>query len=291
MILFVHLLQPALADLVDTDGDGVCDTEDLCLGDDATGDADLDGLCADRELELGLSDLVPDSDRDGVPDGLEVREGLDPLDDDTDDDGLLDGTELDLGLFADIFDSDFDGLSDGLEVGLDAPQGSGTDLSVFVPDADPSTWTDPRLSDTDGGGADDGLEDLDGNGRVDPGERDPLDPADDFAESPDSDGDGLTDELEAVLGTDPDDPDSDGDGVSDGIDGSADSDGDGLIDALDVDSDDDGLPDGLEDLDGDGLVGPGETDPKRADRLRGGGLGCATSWGMPHWPRWLARRR
>ena len=75
----------------------------------------------------------------------------------------------------------------------------------------------------------------------------------------DQDGDGLVDEVEAELGTDPLDPDSDGVGLSDGVEtnyGEAiDTDGDGLIDALDSDSDADGVPDsaeGIVDTDGDG---------------------------------------
>jgi hypothetical protein len=55
----------------------------------------------------------------------------------------------------------------------------------------------------------------------------------------DSDGDGLSDAAEAVLGTDPDNVDSDGDGLADGADGSVplaalpggvDTDGDGFVD-------------------------------------------------------------
>jgi hypothetical protein len=64
----------------------------------------------------------------------------------------------------------------------------------------------------------------------------------------DSDGDGLWDDQEALLGTDPFDADSDDDGVPDGAEVAfaEDSDGDGLINALDPDSDDDGLFDGTE---------------------------------------------
>jgi hypothetical protein len=91
----------------------------------------------------------------------------------------------------------------------------------------------------------DGTEDTNHNGRVDADERDPNDPADDVAAPPaDSDDDGLTDDEEADIGTDPNDADSDDDGVGDGDEAGAsggDSDGDGDINALDPDSDDDGL--------------------------------------------------
>ncbi len=92
----------------------------------------------------------------------------------------------------------------------------------------------------------------------------------------DTDGDGLTDEEEAVLGTDPNDPDSDDDGLNDGDEVDVygtnplddDSDDDGLndgdelnvhnTDPLDSDSDDDGLNDGDE-------VNTYNTDPNDAD--------------------------
>lgn len=53
----------------------------------------------------------------------------------------------------------------------------------------------------------------------------------------DLDGDGLSDAIEALLGTNPND----------------------------LDSDDDGIPDGTEDANHDGVVGPGETNPANAD--------------------------
>ncbi|MEO8901605.1 MAG: isopeptide-forming domain-containing fimbrial protein [Polyangiaceae bacterium] len=64
----------------------------------------------------------------------------------------------------------------------------------------------------------------------------------------DSDGDGIPDDVEIAIGTDPHDADSDDDGVPDGQekDAGLDTDGDGLINALDPDSDNDGLFDGTE---------------------------------------------
>lgn len=76
----------------------------------------------------------------------------------------------------------------------------------------------------------------------------------------DADGDGLSDDVELALGTDPELTDTDGDGIPDydETDGgtAVDTDLDGTIDALDLDSDDDGLSDEQEstgDPDGDGV--------------------------------------
>ena len=127
-----------------------------------------------------------DTDGDGIPDDIEDTSGtcLNSADDDSDDDGILDGNE-DLNQngiweeaegetnFCDA-DTDDDLILDGTEIGLTAPQGSGTDLGVFVADADGGTTTNPLKPDTDGDGVDDGVEDANQNGAVDDGETDPL---------------------------------------------------------------------------------------------------------------------
>ncbi len=74
----------------------------------------------------------------------------------------------------------------------------------------------------------------------------------------DSDGDGLTDEEEDQLGTDPNNPDTDGDGINDG-----DEVNDTGTDPNDDDSDDDGLTDGDE-------VNNTGTDPNNPDTDGGG---------------------
>lgn len=78
----------------------------------------------------------------------------------------------------------------------------------------------------------------------------------------DTDGDGLTDALEAFYGTDAHNPDTDGDGLSDG-----DEIGTYLTDPLNPDTDDDGLTDGDE-------VGRTGTDPLATD-TDGDGVGDA----------------
>ncbi|WP_228559412.1 MULTISPECIES: Ig-like domain-containing protein [Myxococcus] len=76
----------------------------------------------------------------------------------------------------------------------------------------------------------------------------------------DTDGDGLTDAEEVVLGTDPTNPDTDGDGLPDGIEVNT-----AGTDPLDDDSDDDGILDGNEDANHNGIVDDGETDPNNWD--------------------------
>lgn len=134
-------------------------------------------------------ELYDDFDGDGANDLQEVREGLDPLDRDTDDDGLIDGPDgfgdADGDTLIDALecDADGDGLEDGLEAGMTAATADAdTNMSAgcFREDADGGATTTSHVeADTDSGGIDDGSEDANRNGRVDPGEGDPNDPADD----------------------------------------------------------------------------------------------------------------
>ncbi len=284
----------------DSDGDGLLDGVELYadyargpsspLEADSDGDGRLDGeedRDGDGVTDAGETDpTLPDSDGDGLLDGEEDLDGdgvwepeegeTDPANPDSDGDGLSDGEERgSYGTDPLDPDSDGDGLSDALELGREG-------------DADPASRTDPTLADSDGDGLLDGQEDLDGDGaqgehETHPGDADsdgggvsdgvelllngtdPLDPSDDSIQ--DSDGDGLDDALEAVLGTDPHDPDTDGDGLWDGLELGLVGDHDPLstTDPLDPDSDDDGLSDSLEDANGDGAVGSREVDPTRAD--------------------------
>ena len=293
----------------DSDDDGVVDGQDGVVDDDG------DGLI-DRTLDTdgdGQRDpFDPDSDGDGLLDGTETGVTLatagpgtntasanfradedpvtttDPRDPDTDDDGLLDGTEDDnrngraepWETDARALDTDQDGIQDGTELGLVLPEGDGTDRVVFRPDADPSSTTDPRDRDSDDDDLVDGGangEDVDRNGRVDPGETDPNDA--------DSDDDGLADGVEVlVYGTDPNRPDSDDDGLLDGLEVGvtvptadtrmevfvADLDPTTTTNPLSVNSDGDGdaghpCEDGDEDANHNGRVDLGESDPERFD--------------------------
>ncbi len=139
---------------------------------------------------LGGSDAAPgdspDTDGDGLSDDEEIRLGLNPRDADSDDDGLsdledgLDDADGDGVINALDADSDNDGILDGTEAGrIQGVRGTSLAAGRFVADTDPRTRTDRTLADSDGGGTPDGDEDLNHNGRVDPGETDPLDPSDD----------------------------------------------------------------------------------------------------------------
>ncbi|MFO0755399.1 MAG: MopE-related protein [Byssovorax sp.] len=219
--------------------------------------AEVCGNAVDEDCDGALDNGCVDSDGDGLFDPVEKALGLDPTDPDSDDDGVLDGDEPDFdkdtdgdGLINALDpDSDNDGLFDGTELGLGCDH-AGTDAAKHHcrPDADQgATKTDPLAYDTDKGGVSDGSEDGNLNGKVDPGELDPQEASDD-ANNVDADKDGLSDGLEAFLGTNPGDIDSDDDGWPDGEEAnpSDDTDGDGLINLLDVDSDNDALPDGQE---------------------------------------------
>jgi VWFA-related protein len=123
-----------------------------------------------------------DSDNDGLIDEVEAGSSTNPNDADTDDDGILDGMEdadhdgvLDAGESDPRnADSDRDGIQDGTEIGrTSADIGPGTDPGFFIPDADPSTTTNPLDNDSDDDGILDGEEDANHNGKRDAGETDP----------------------------------------------------------------------------------------------------------------------
>lgn len=146
----------------DTDGDGLGDADEYLVyqTEPHNHDSDSDGLWDADAIALGLFGFFPDSDVDSLVDHAEVLRGTDPLLYDTDGDSLFDGHEA----WSDplVADTDGDTLTDG---------------------AEGSTGTLPYLRDTDHGGAsdsdevsritnplvpaDDGVLDLDGDGRND----------------------------------------------------------------------------------------------------------------------------
>ena len=248
----------AADDLMDSDNDGITNYYEAQLGtnpfapdtdgdwlSDGEEDADGDGIW---EPEDGETDPVdPDSDDDGLPDGWETLVyHTDPFVEDSDGDGLTDGEEHTLRMTLydcidpNLADSDKDGVADGDEAADDA-------------------GSDPCIPDTDGDGLLDVSELFDGTDATD---------ADDAAS--DGDGDGLSDQYEAVVSkTDPTDADTDGDNLDDAEDLLPLTDG-FATDPLDADTDDDGILDGNEGgvQTEDGLSGG--TDPSLADTDKDG---------------------
>ncbi|UQA57846.1 thrombospondin type 3 repeat-containing protein [Polyangium aurulentum] len=226
--------QVASTNICDANGNAMCDAlpgepmEETCNGIDDNCDGMVDEPCMDK-------------DGDGLSDAQETMYGSHPEDSDSDDDGVSDPEEIDPGGDADKDgkpniadeDSDNDGLFDGTELGKDC-SAEGTDPAAdkCIPDADPTTTTEPLNPDTDGGGEADGNEDGNHDGALNAGERDPNFATDDILppEPPaDRDNDGIEDEADPC----PDVPDPD---LT-----PADTDHDALGDACDGDIDGDGL--------------------------------------------------
>jgi len=207
----------------DTDGDGLLDGDET-FGDGTHGDTD--GFVSSAKYL--------DADFDGMSDAWEVSYNLDPGASnnatlDGDGDGLDNLSEFNLGTNPAAVDTDGDGLSDAIE-------------SSILASIDPNNfyYLDPTNADTDGDGINDGddsddgdtlsnleelalgtdlnLADTDADGVFDDVEVDiGTDPtiSNDFANT-DSDGDGLSDLFELNFGTDPNDADTNGNGMNDG---------------------------------------------------------------------------
>ncbi len=167
----------------------------------AVRDADEDGWTDRAEAYVPTDPLDADTDDDGLDDGEDAA----PTDADRDDDALPDGDDPG----PNDADTDRDGIPDGVERGVIASVDAGVSDEARIPyqgtdgtpafDLDPTTTTDPERADTDRDGLEDGVEDANRNGRVDPGESDPTDPADPpDAPGPDptGPGDGSTPNVE-----------------------------------------------------------------------------------------------
>jgi hypothetical protein len=251
-------------------------------------DNDGDGLLNSEEATLGTDPDDADSDGDGTSDGAEVGPDLNsPVD--TDGDGNINALE------SSIVDSDSDGVMDQIDVANTDPcLPNANSAACLAADNDgdgltnaqeDGVGTDRNDADTDGDGANDGVEtggnvnaplDTDADGSpnalessVTDTDGDGLPNQNDFANTDacvpngnsapclalDNDGDGLTNGQEDAVGTDRDDSDTDGDGVNDATEVGANV-------AIPTDTDDDGIPDVAEagDSDGDGVANANDTD-------------------------------
>jgi hypothetical protein len=88
-----------LTQLTDRNANGLPDVVENALraagvSADPDADSDGDGLTNLEEYCLGTDPMKADTDGDGIPDGEEVRLGLNPLSADTDGDGFSDSEEL-----------------------------------------------------------------------------------------------------------------------------------------------------------------------------------------------------
>ena len=205
-----------------------------------------------------------DTDQDGLDDALELVSGTDPMDQDSDDDGLSDGEEvLGIGGVGGITldplnrDSDADGVLDGTELGRDywwqgIPWNNvlGTNMAIFIPDADPTSTTNPLDDDSDDDGLRDGEEDMNADGAYAGQELDPN--------NFDSDGDSLSDGLELGLVA----PNGVGTNMNFFV---SDSDPLTTTNPRRRDTDGGGLHDNIEDWNKNGAIDAGETDPRDAN--------------------------
>ncbi|UCF10023.1 MAG: hypothetical protein JSW65_08180, partial [Candidatus Bipolaricaulota bacterium] len=327
----------------DSDGDGLLDGEEVQLGTSRFDwDSDDDGLSDREELEIYFTNpLVADTDGDGADNVITARDPAfsdgahpallghagapiaclsdceeafsattmggfignpldetDPLQLDTDGDGINDDIEFNPGCnegvggpgtgaalfdgFANSFDSDADGLRDSEDAFADVFAATGTNLTPMT-----RSWFDyPETPPPVPGGAKaagDGVNDGEIN--------------DDLVSclcDDDSDGDGLLDGQEHMIGTDPYDWDTDDDGRNDGDELT----GGGPIpsDPADFDTDDDGLGDGVEvfganptnpvnaDTDSDGLPDGGQATPSAVAGIDGSGTSPLCTSGVPSHP-------
>ena len=261
------------AGFFDSDGDLLKDNEEPMYGtdqEDVDTDDDLfpDGVEVrfwhsnsqdapewdrDRRMPLGDADrdglpniLDPDSDNDGLLDGWEAENDMDPANPHTFPMLLPDRYQYYPFFSGDLRDVDGDGMPDNWEAGVDVDDPWGD------PDNDRVSNVGEYLNGTDPRGPDELYGGI-------PTKRD-------------EDHDDVVDELELVLGLDPNRADTDGDGLTDGLEiylyrsspFDPDTDGDGLLDGDEVRI---GSSPVMEDTDGDGLSDSEEvtTDPTIPD--------------------------
>ena len=246
--------QEAAACFIDTDGDGISNRDDI--------DSDNDGIPDD--VEILTASNGGDTDGDGIPDHLDLDSDNDGIPDlveaggmDSNGDGIVDDA-----CNTAACDVDGDGLMDSADAVDDTANANptigtaGTTLPITDTDGDGNP--DFQDLDSDNDGINDiveaGIPDTDNDGLVDD-----LNP--DGTLASDTDGDGYTDTLDPNDNTTPGTGDGTGTPVT-----PADTDEDGTPDFQDLDSDNDGINDIVEsgnaaaDADGDGIADNPTTD-------------------------------
>lgn len=301
--------EPFAADCGDNDGDGLLNSTEDTNGNGVHDEGETDPNNPDTDGD-NLEDGEEDANLNGVQDVGETDplDKCDPkntspdcdfdndgivnaIDDDDDNDGVADTEDVDV--FNPLSDSDFDTISDSLETanGSDPLDSCSPDNTIFactgtdndgdgffegIPNTDPNYDTndadacEPSNASPTCDFDNDGIinqqdDDDDNDGVLDVDDIDPIDP------NSDSDGDGLSDDLETGnndmyepgLETNPLDADTDNDGILDGVE-DANQNGEqdnGETNPLDSDSDDDDISDGLEDSNQNGVQDGDETNP------------------------------
>ncbi len=278
--------QPDYLD-IDADNDGIPDTIEADVDLFADGDSDQINDRYDVDATLGSDDnndgiddsVVPtDTDGDGVADYRDLDADNDSVPDvaesggsDANNDGIVDDAANNQGTTTTPTDSDFDGIGDWREVDSNGDGVNDIDGTLF------------DSADVNNDGVVDDNTDSDGDGIADAADR-----SDDFGTAVDTDGDGITDDLEGSGDADGDgipnaqDSDSDNDGIPDSTeaqpnpDQPVDTDGDGTPDYVDTDSDNDGIGDDLEgtaDTNGNGIPDYIDTAGRLETALTGSGGG------------------
>ena len=228
----------SLSDKLDSDNDGIPNTEDT--DDDGDGVADVDDA-----FELDPTESV-DTDSDGIGNNADT---------DDDGDGVIDADDaFDLDKNETI-DTDGDGIGNNADTDDDGDGVSDAD-DAFDLDKNETIDTDGdgigNNADTDDDG--DGVSDADDAFDLDKNETIDTD-GDGIGNNADTDddGDGLSDSVESEGGSNPLVADTDGDGVIDGQDAFPtevgevlDTDGDGIGNNADTDDDGDQITDGAD---------------------------------------------
>ena len=249
---------------IDTDSDGIADNIEVGPDIQSPIDTDNDGLID------AIESVLNDSDNDGLTDQNDSANNDPCLPNtnivacankaDADNDGLSDSQEAAIGTNPADADSENDGLSDLLEVGSDINNPVDSDNDGII-DAIESSIID---DDNDGT-----------TNQFDSSNNDPCIPSiisalcNNNISLIDSDNDGIYDNTETTLGTNPFEADTDGDGIDDlaeignDVNSPNDNDADGLNDAIEsntIDTDSDGIFDNQDkDSDGDGIPDANES--------------------------------